>query len=57
MSFEIVKDRAPKSSESTMSRKPRACLLVLRPRSSFYEFNEERDIRTIPIKAKEIPIT
>ena len=57
MSLEIVKDRAPKSSETTMSRKPRACLLALRPRSSFYEFNEERDMRTIPIKAKDIPIT
>ena len=57
MSLEIVKDRAPKSSESTMSRKPRACLLALRSRSSFYEFKEERDMRIMPIKAKEIPIT
>ena len=55
MSFEIVKDRAPKSSEKIMSKKPRACLLTLKP-GSYTEFNEERDMRTMPINAKEIPI-
>ena len=53
--MEIVKDSAPKSSESTMSKNPRACLFVLKPWSCT-EFNEERDMRTIPINAKEMPI-